>query len=124
LKNHPGYLKNYRKDHPDYVENNRQRQKLRHKVKSDANDRANHRVDIQDTLMMQPTANDADRLKFLDVDIQDAIRGQVIVPVYVNECLGGVDIQDEMVITSISRYTSAIMIRRQRLEQFKKGFLL
>lgn len=118
LDKHPGYLKAYRNAHPEYVEQNRQRQKQRRKVTG--KNWPKSRVDIQDGLITQPTDIIKDRLRFVDIDIQDGITRQVIVPVYVSRYLGRVDIQDTMVIRPLSRYTSGIMITAKELQELRR----
>jgi hypothetical protein len=118
LSEHPGYLEFYRQTHPEYVQKNRLKSKERR-----AKARQEGHVDIQDVIITQPFENINDRLKFVDVDIQDTIKGQIVVPVYVNRRLGAVDIQDKMVNRILSGYTSAIMITTSELNRFTKGLL-
>jgi hypothetical protein len=120
LAGHPGYLESYRQNHPEYVQKNCIRQKQR-RAEHRHNLRRRERVDIQDTIITQPFEDTNDRHKFVDVDIQDAIRGQLVVPVYISRGSGPVDIQDKMVRRILSGYTSAIMITTKGFNRFRKG---
>lgn len=90
LEKHPGYLKHYRKVHPEYVEKNREKQKIRDRK------RKNRNLDIQDVISLQSIVNTGDKPCLAYLDIQDLIMTYPIVITGLISYLRNLDIQDMM----------------------------
>lgn len=97
-----GYLRWYRRAHPDYVLKNRLKQKERRQRQKAVME---GRVDIQDTIHSQPVDLLRDTSLLVGVDIQDAINPQLLVPLHVRDILPRVDIQDKMGKAGFREYT-------------------
>ena len=90
LANRPGYLAEYRKNHPDAAEEHRraERERLRR--------RRSALLDIQDSIRLQVLVAQGFEASQPWLDIQDSILRQLFVLVGLSASLGPLDIQDPM----------------------------
>lgn len=86
LAQHPGYLKQYRANHPEYVQKNREAKRRRYRQKR-------LRVDIQDKVRRQPPEIIDQLWDLSRVDIQDEITLQPLEMTFLFSTFPCVDIQ-------------------------------
>ena len=107
LKEHPGYLKAYRTNHPAYVEKNRKKQKKRDQKRKKEN------LDIQDSIMIQDLSYQRDTHKLSDLDIQDTIMPYPELFLGLMSYLRFLDIQDTIDISLHSIYNRGRFLLRR-----------
>ncbi len=89
LQKHPGYLQRYRKDHPAYIEKNRQAQRLRDRRKKLC-------LDIQNKIKKQPPEIINQLWDSSHLDIQNVIELQPLEKTFIFSTFPCLDIQNSL----------------------------
>ena len=110
LSKRPGYLKEYRKNNPDYVEKNRQQQKIRDQR------RQNKNLDIQDLAFAQDLVPQRDKCKLTDLDIQELASLYLIGMLGLTSKLRNLDIQDDIDMSLHSLYNRGRFLYRRYVD--------
>lgn len=110
LHEHPGYLRNYRATHPDYVQKNREQQKKRDQKRRSGN------LDIRDALMLQELSHQVDTYKSGNLDIRDPLLPYPVLFLGLMSCIRNLDIQDSIGISLQSIYNRGRLLFRQYVD--------
>ena len=115
LSRHPGYLKEYRRTHLNYEQNNRDQQKKRDQKGRESN------LDIQDTIKLQDLSYQRDTHKVADLDIQDPLLPYPELFLGLMSCLRHLDIQDPIGISLHSIYNRGRFLFNRYVDLRKEG---
>lgn len=110
LSKRPGYLKEYRRNNPDYVEKNRRQQKKRDK------NRRNSNLDIQDSAFAQDLTYQRDTCKLSNLDIQESAFPYLQLFLGLTSKLRNLDIQERIDIQLPALYNRGRFLYRRYID--------